>query len=137
MDTKPARLEFDRRMDARRASELNVEWKPVRRGWYLGSKKFREELVESMSRMSRDSHGGEGRRESEEAWAEKILREELKRRRWTEKDLKQRPKGDSQKLKVAQRLRKESTMTLTWLAQRLSMGAAGSLANLLRGARQR
>jgi hypothetical protein len=35
---------------------------------------------------------------------------------------------------IAPRLRRETTMTLNWIAQRLNMGAAGSLANLLCGA---
>jgi hypothetical protein len=82
------------------------------------------------------AYGGDERREGEQAWAEKILREEL-RRRWTDGDLKQRRKGDAQKLKLAQRLRRESTMTLTRVAQRLSMGAASSLANLPRSKRRK
>jgi hypothetical protein len=35
---------------------------------------------------------------------------------------------------LAARLRRETTMTLTWITQRLNMGAPGSLANLLRRA---
>jgi hypothetical protein len=45
--------------------------------------------------------------------------------------------GDAQKLKPARRLRPETTMTLQWIASRLHMGAAGSLANLLRGAQRK
>jgi hypothetical protein len=33
---------------------------------------------------------------------------------------------------VARRLRQETTMTLNWIAERLNLGAAGSLASLLR-----
>jgi hypothetical protein len=47
----------------------------------------------------------------------------------------ERHKGDVQKLKLARRLRRETTMTLNWIAERLSMGTAGSLANLLRDAK--
>ena len=39
---------------------------------------------------------------------------------------------DPQKLKTVRRLRQETTMTSQWIAERLSMGTAGSLANLLR-----
>jgi hypothetical protein len=56
------------------------------------------------------------------------------RRRWTAADLARRRKGDGQKVKLALRLRQETTMTLRWTAQRLNMGVAGSLANLLRRA---
>jgi hypothetical protein len=43
-----------------------------------------------------------------------------------------RRKGDLEKLSIARRLRAETTMTLSWIAQRLKMGAAGSIANCLR-----
>jgi hypothetical protein len=78
------------------------------------------------------NHGGEERRQTEEAWAEQRLAEEMKRRQWTAADLAKRRKGDGQKIELARRLRQETTMTLRWIAQRLNMGTAGSLANLLR-----
>jgi hypothetical protein len=42
-----------------------------------------------------------------------------------------------QKVKMARRLRQETTMTLHWIAQRLNIGVAGSLANLLRDAERK
>jgi hypothetical protein len=35
----------------------------------------------------------------------------------------------AQNLKVARQLRQETTMTLTWIAKSLNMGASGSVAN--------
>ena len=102
----------------------------------LGGTEFRQELLEQMRAQAGPNHGGPERRESEAAWAEGLVAGELKRRRWTAADLERRPKGDLQKLKIALRLRRETTMTLTWIAGRLNMGAAGSLANLLRDARK-
>jgi len=133
-DTQPARREFALWMEARRAAELANEWKAVRRGWCLGGKEFRQELLEAMRGRTGPRHGGEERRETEEAWAGQLMADELKRRRWTALDLAQRRKGDAQKLRIARRLRQETTMTLNWIAKRLNMGAAGSLANLLRDA---
>ena len=135
VDTKQTRREFALRMESRRAEEPDPEWKVIRRSWCLGDKRFRKELLEEIRGNQGNHHGGEERRESEEAWAEKLVMEEMRRRRWTARDLAQRLKGDSQKLKIAQRLRKETTMTLTWIASRLNMGTAGSLANLLRNAK--
>jgi len=63
-----------------------------------------------------------------------MVADELKRRRWTGPDVEQRRKGDAHKVEIARRLRQETTMPLRWIAQRLNMGAAGSLANLLRDA---
>jgi putative transposase len=136
-DTKRTRREFALRMEARRAGELDPEWKSVRRGWCLGTRTFREGLLKEMRGRSGVNHGGEERRESEEAWAEQLVMEELQQRRWSAAELAQRRKGDPQKLKLAQRLRQETTMTLTWIAKRLNMGAAGSLANLLRDAKSK
>jgi hypothetical protein len=36
-----------------------------------------------------------------------------------------RPKGDARKVRIAQRLRRDTTMTLGWIAERLYMGAPG------------
>jgi putative transposase len=131
-DSKPTRRQFVLRMEARRAAELDQEWKAVRHGWCLGGKKFRQDLLRQMRQRTGPHHGGDERRETEEAWAEQLLADELKRRRWTDGELAQRRKGDAHKVKIARRLREETTMPLRWIAQRLNMGAAGSLANLLR-----
>jgi hypothetical protein len=47
-------------------------------------------------------------------------------------DLDYRCKRDLEKQKIAPRLRAETTMALSWMAQRLKMGAPGSLAICLR-----
>jgi hypothetical protein len=52
-----------------------------------------------------------------------IVEEELARAGWTEEELRQRPKGDPIKVAAAARLRRETTMTLKWISQRLEMGA--------------
>jgi len=101
---------------------------------FTADKPFRKELLKGMRSRTGPKHAGEERRETEQAWAEQLLADELNRHRWTDADLAQRRKGDAQKLKIAQRLRRNTTMTLNWIAKRLSMGAASSLANLLRKA---
>ncbi len=53
------------------------------------------------------------------AKAERILREELPSLGWTAEQLVRQRKGDPRKVKVAARLRRETTMTLAWVAQRL------------------
>ena len=93
------------------------EWKAVGRGWCLGGEEFRQALLEEMQGRSGLHHAGEERREAEEAWSGQVLAEECKRRRWTAAELAQRRKGDGQKLWIARRLRQETTMTLTWIAQ--------------------
>ena len=63
--------------------------------------------------------------------AEQVIADELRRRRWQEADLKTRPTGDAGKVALAARLRAETTMTVGWIAERLSMGTRGHLNHLL------
>ena len=73
-----------------------------------------------------EHHAGELRRESAEARGERILVEELARLGWQEADLRQRPKSDPEKLRIAARLRRETTLTIGWIAERLWLGTRKS-----------
>ena len=55
----------------------------------------------------------------------------MEQRGWKEQQLEQKPKGDREKIKIAERLRCETTMTLAWVAERLRMGTKTHLAHLL------
>ncbi len=84
-----------------------------------------------MSERLGAEHYGEERAETAEAKAERIIAEELKRRRWKEAELRTRPKGDAAKVTLAARLRAETTMTVGWIAERLGMGTRGHVNHLL------
>jgi hypothetical protein len=119
-------------MEQRRQSDNGPEqYKSLRRGWCLGDKRFRKELLLQMAERVGESHCGAERQESGEEKAGRIVGEELKRRRWTESSLTGRRKGDPEKVKIALRLRRESTMTLKWIAQRLQMGSWTNVSNCL------
>jgi hypothetical protein len=45
--------------------------------------------------------------------------------------LAQKRKGDAGKVRIARRLRRETTMTLEWIAARLRMGTKSHLVHLL------
>ena len=115
----------------RRASAADDEFKPLQRGWCLGSETFREELLAQVSEKRGEWHYGAELAESDEAKAERLLAAELADAGWTEADLAGRRKGDRRKLKVAAKLRSETTMTLGWIARRLRMGTRGHLTHLL------
>jgi hypothetical protein len=53
---------------------------------------------------------------------ERIIREELKRLRWTERELKLAAKSDPAKLALAARVRRETTLALGCLAARVHLG---------------
>jgi len=130
-DSKAGRRVFAERMEARRKEELGGEFKRVERGWCLGDEAFRRELLEQLSTGPGPSHYGAEVQEGAEVRAERLVKEELKRMRWTEKDLASRRKGDPGKVRLAIRLRARTTMPLTWIASRLNMGSRGYLTWLL------
>jgi len=133
-DTAAGRLKFEQRVEARRKENDARQWKRLRRGWYLGGKGFRKELLELLEQMGQGTSGkqsGAGRTETVEAKAERIVREELKKLGWRKKDLERHAKGDRRKVRIARRLRQETTITSQWIADRLQMGTKTYLAHLL------
>jgi REP element-mobilizing transposase RayT len=124
-DSPAGRRQFERYLETRRqAGDNPADWKRIRRGWCLGGQAFRQELLKRMPGRWREYHYGEERRQSaQQQQAEQLIRKGLRQARWTEKDLVRRAKGDPLKLRLAARLREETTMTLKWIAERLQMGS--------------
>ena len=123
-DTAAGRDELERRMEARRRAESDEEeWKALRRGWCLGREEFKKEMIERMETRLGEHHSGELKRESAEAKAERIIREELQRLGWKSADLTRRLKSDPGKLEIATRVRNETTLPVKWIAHRLHMGS--------------
>jgi REP element-mobilizing transposase RayT len=130
-DSAAGRRHLERELEARRESEPEAEYGSIRRGWCLGEESFRKDLLEQMAGRLGAEHYGEERQESEEAKAERMIGQELKRRRWTEGDLEKRAKGDLTKVRLAARLREETLVTVQWIAVRLRMGTTGYVTNRL------
>jgi hypothetical protein len=130
-DSAAGRKQFSARMEARRAAEDGSGHKQIRRGWCLGDEAFRQELLAQVDTKAGPNHYGAELGESAQAKAERIVAEAMQKLRWDETELAGRRKGDPAKVKMAQRLRVETTMTLAWIAQRLRMGTKTHLAHLL------
>ncbi len=131
-DSPKGRREFGRRMELRRRAEQDPkQLKALRRGWCLGGEAFRKELLAQMTEGLGENHYGQERAQSQAKQAEQVVQEGLRRLGWAETDLERRAKGDPQKLKLAIRLRAETTMTIKWIAQRLKMGTSTHLNHLL------
>lgn len=134
-DSAAGRRQFEARMEERRLQEAGGDWQSIRRGWCLGDEAFRKELLAQAHELSGENHYGQHRRETAEEKAERLVTEELRRRRWTEEQLGGRPKGDTAKVQMAARLRRETTVSLKWIARRLQMGTWMYTANRLRRAK--
>jgi hypothetical protein len=132
-DDAAGRRQFALAMEERRGKDEPGEWKAVRRGWFLGGAQLKEQVLEWMGGGVGEHHGGEEKRETDEQKAQRVVAEEIRKRRWTEADLEQRRKTHAEKVKIARRVRSETVMTLDWIAKRLHMGCRHTLANCLKG----
>jgi putative transposase len=130
-DSAAGRRRLEEALEQRRGAKEGDVFKPIRRGWFLGKEALKQELLAQVSKKAGKWHYGEAVQESAEAKAEGIVGEELRKRQWDEKTLTARRKGDTEKVVMAGRLRRETTMTLAWIAERLRMGTKTHLAHLL------
>lgn len=131
-DTESGRQELIRHLEARRWEDEDVETsRRIQRGWCFGGNEFRQGLLEQVDKKRGPNHLGQEWQESQVAKAERLVKVALASMGWTEEDLAGRLKTDPLKLAIAIQLRKESTMTIPWIAQRLTMGSANTLRNRL------
>lgn len=122
-DSPAGRRNLETRVEERRACEQTDDYKSIRRGWCLGETEFKEELLGQMKEKMGAEHFGEERSEGDESRAERIIADELRKRRWKERELELRLKGDPEKVKIALRLRNETVRSMEWIAKRLHLGS--------------
>jgi len=136
-DSEAGRREFGLLMERRRAEESAADYEGIRRDWMLGSEAFRQELLAAVSERVGPSHYGAARQETAVQKAERVVKEEMERLSWDEDALRGHPKGHGAKVRLARRLRQETSMSLKWIAQRLHMGSWTYVSNLLNEPPQR
>jgi hypothetical protein len=76
-------------------------------------------MLELIAEKKGPQHYGEEFQESEEQQAQRLVGEMLREANWKEEALERRGKGDARKARMAARLRAETTLTWSWIAQRL------------------
>ena len=131
LDRAAGRQQFALRLETRRQVEVQPDFDLYKRGWCLGGEEFRQELLAQVSELASPEQRGWEIQESARAKAERILREELQSLGWSAGHRLARRKGDAQKVRIAARLRRETTMTRAWIAGQLHVGAPSHLACLL------
>jgi REP element-mobilizing transposase RayT len=106
--------------------DLEEQWKALRRGWYLGNQSFLERLESWLEKAvaghRRESHSGGARETHDERAAERLLGRSLKALGLTEADLRELRFGSPEKVALAWWLRKHTTVSLRWVADRMNMG---------------
>lgn len=130
-DSTAGRRNLERQLENRRTQDVEGSYRSIRRGWCFGSDAFRRELLAQVKSKIGPEHGGKERKESQLETAERLIREELKKRKLRESDLAAMRKGDIRKVEIAARLREQTVMTVKWIADRLKMGSTAYVHNRL------
>ena len=130
-DSPAGRRQFAGQMERRRSAAHGAEFRPVERDWCLGGEEFRRELLEQVSPGPGASPFGELVQASVAVRAERLVKDKLRARGWSEQDLAGRRKGDPEKVQLAAELRRETTLPMAWIARRLAIGSRGYLTWLL------
>ena len=105
--------------------ELDKQWKELRRGWYVGGESFAESLKEGLQNTvqgrRRESHSGPAREAHDQAAAERKLDQAMEILGLDQESLKELPKGSPEKLVLAWWLRENTTVTLRWVCERVTV----------------
>jgi REP element-mobilizing transposase RayT len=106
--------------DAGRAREFEEQ---IKRGWFLGSERFRESLQPYLSgQTKKDTYRGQQRKDHGKAEAERILKVLLAEFGLEEKELIALKSTHLTKQVIAWSLKMNTTVSGTWIADRLEMG---------------
>jgi REP element-mobilizing transposase RayT len=136
-DNVAGRREFGDLMEARRRVEGHADerlWSGIRRGWRFGAEDFLERLVEAgvAENANREIHEGDAVAETMEEKARCVIAEFLGERKVELEELKARRKGDTLKIGLAAELRKQTAMSMGWIAKELNAGTPKSVWNAMR-----
>jgi len=124
-DSAAGRQRFEAWMERRRTEETDpAVLGAMQRGWCLGSEGFKRQMLLRMEGDLGEHHSGELHRQAAQAKAERIVAAELRRLGWKEGDLEKRRKNDPDKLEIAARLRRETTLSVKDIAARMHLGTS-------------
>ena len=130
-DTWAGRQRFEQLMEQRRGEADDQVYKPIRRGWCFGEAQFREELLAQVDAQLGENHFGQERQESVEQKALRMIDEELRKLGLSLEELRLRRNGDPVKVGIARSVRRQTTMSLKWVAEQLGMGSWKYLSKIL------
>jgi hypothetical protein len=131
-DDRAGRLEFSWRMEAlRRDEEQASDDKEVRRGWRFGTEEFVARMLDRVDGKSGENQTLREAEESMEQRAERVVAEGLARSGWDERRLETERKGHPTKVRTARTLRRQTTATLRWIADRLKISTSTHVSYLL------
>jgi putative transposase len=130
-DTAAGRRRFEQVMEQRRFQADGRDYSTLRRGWFVGGDEFRQELLAQVKGRLGPNHFGPERRESAEERARRIIAETVQKQGLAQGKWESLSASNQIKVELARRLRRETTLSLKWIAQELGVGSWKYLSNLL------
>ena len=123
--------QFSTQLEQRRGQDQTKTAAWSGQGWCLGSEEFQRQMLSRIPRSGGRWPNGPQRKEAAALQAEDLVGAELRGLGWSEPDLERTAKGAAEKVEIARRLRRETAVSLKWIAQRLRMGSWTYVANLI------
>ena len=135
-DDATGRREFQETMEARCRVEGHADeelWSGIRRGWRFGAEDFLKRLMEigAAAGANPEIHEGVEVADTLEENARRLIGGFLEKRGTGLEELRARSKGDALKIELAGELRKNTAMSMAWIANELHAGAPNSVWNAL------
>jgi putative transposase len=136
-DDDGARTELECHLEQCRLPRNQWVFRGIERGWYYGGYHFQRDLLERQLIRANGKEPSGTRPEPGVEKARRIVQEELDKLCLTPADLPRHAKADARKIRIAQRLRAETAVTLKWIARELHMGTPDYLAHRLHHANKK
>jgi putative transposase len=113
-------------LEATTSAEQQEQWRQLRRGWYLGSDGFRDQLMDYAARAvtghQRASYEGAALQRHDEDEAERLVSGALTQLGMLSEELATRKRNDPAKQAVAWLVKGRTVVSDTWIVKRLEMG---------------
>lgn len=112
------------------------EWNEIRRGWFIGSDAFRQELLErldkSIAGCNRESHAGSATRMHNEEAAKNLLLNAMHKIGVTLETVRQWKTTQPEKQAIVWLLRTSTPVSANWLCEQLHMGHRSNISRAVR-----
>lgn len=124
------KMKFSNDPEAGRRGEFE---KQIKRGWFLGSNEFRDQLFNRLDKdHTGDNYRSDQKREHNETMAERYLKLALSALQLDEATLLSMKNNQLEKQAVAWLLKSNTTVTGVWLSNRLNLGHASNASRALK-----
>jgi putative transposase len=109
----------------------------LKRGWYWGSENFREKLLGQLERQiakaqNRNYRSSEQNKAHDEAEAKRLLGLGMEALGLRDSDIRNPMRGDLRRVAIAKVLDSRTTVSQTWIAQKLNMKSAANVSQQVR-----